>query len=78
LTHIELIPLIVGTGARLTVTERVEEVPFPQVLVPYTETVPEAFPNVTVIVFVFEPAVITDPGGTAQVYPVAFVIGATE
>ena len=70
---------MVGVGTGLTVTARVETGPFPHaLLVPLTATLPEALPNVTVMVFVLAPLVMYAPGGTVHTYPVAFVIGNTE
>jgi hypothetical protein len=74
----EFWPVIVGTGAKVTATATLDTGPFPQVFVPFTATFPAVFPKVTVILFVFAPAVITAPAGRVQTYPVAFTIGATE
>ena len=71
-------PVMVGTGAGLIVTASEEAVPLPQEFVPVTETLPEVIPKVTVILFVLVPDVMTVPGGTVQLYPVAFAIGGTE
>ena len=60
---------IVTAGATAAVTATVAEllVPLPHVFVGVTVTFPPVDPNVTVIAFVFVPAVIVAPVGPAQV-----------
>jgi hypothetical protein len=55
------------TGADWMLTERLEELPDPQELVPATPSDPPAEPNVTVIELVPLPDVILAPEGKVQV-----------
>jgi len=57
-----------------------EEVPVPHVFVPATEIFPDEAleEKLTIIEFVFVPAVIVAPKGNVHVYPVALVIAPTE
>lgn len=54
-------------GADWTFTERLEELPDPQALVPATPSDPPAEPNVTVIELVPLPDVMLAPAGKVQV-----------
>jgi len=62
-------PTVIGAeGMGVTVIDVVvADAALPHVFNGVTETVPEAEPIVTVIEFVFEPEVITEPDGTLQV-----------
>jgi hypothetical protein len=59
-------------------TARFDTGPLPHELTPQTDTFPEAVPNVTVMLLVLAPAVITAPGGRVQLYPVALDMGTME
>jgi hypothetical protein len=74
----EAVPVIVGTGSGFMVMGRLDKAPFPHAPIPWTVMFPVVQPNVTVIVVVFTPAVITAPGGRAQRYPDAFTIVGVE
>ena len=54
-------------------------IPLPHPLVPCTVILPETAEllNVTVILFVFDPAVMLAPDGNVHAYPAAFEIGDT-
>jgi len=71
--QIGVFPVIVPgvAGVILTVIGKVAIVPFPQAFVGVTVISPDVEPIVTVMEFVFVPAVIVAPVGIVQVYPVA-------
>ena len=59
--------LTLATAVELTATDTFWIVPIqPKVFVSVTETVPLVVPNVTVIEFVFTPAVMLAPDGTVH------------
>ena len=64
-------PVEAGEDDNVTAVELL--VPFPQVLVGVTSTLPELVAKVTVIEFVPDPLVMDAPVGTVQSYPVALV-----
>lgn len=70
-----IVPAAAGNG--LTVTAKfADTIPFPHPLEPTTVILPlvALADQLTVILFVFDPAVITAPAGMVQMYPVAEII----